>query len=169
MKSQNCHAREQVQGTLHHPPAQPTQQNRASNACTSARSVIIHPPNHPPHPRQQCGITCAPTPSSLRPALLSCSMCVTIAHANPFQAIRNKPFRNLARTTAGRSAGFTLPRQNALYCPNRIDAVYGVSAASWCWKCEKTPYLDQIARFLGFAAARLALRAAGKKTPILTK
>ena len=70
---------------------------------------MIHPPTHPPHPRQQRGITCAPTPSSLRPALLSCSMCVTIARANP---------------------GFTLPRQNALYCPNRIDAVYGVSAAS---------------------------------------
>ena len=111
MKSQNCHAREQVQGTLHPPAqhAQPTQQNKASNACTSARSVIIHPPTHPPHPRQQCGITCAPTPSSLRPALLSCSMCVTIAHANP---------------------GFTLPRKNALHCPNRIDVVYGVSTAS---------------------------------------
>ena len=80
-----------------------------------------------------------------------------------------EPFQNLASAAALCPAGFTLPRQNALHCPNRIDVVYGVSAAGWCWKRAKTLYLDQIARFLGCAAAGLALRAAGKKTPILTK
>ena len=41
-----------------------------------------------------------------------------------------EPFQNLAGAAALCPAGFTLPRQNALHCPNRIDVVYGVSAAS---------------------------------------
>ena len=66
------------------------------------------------------------------------------------------PFPTIAQTEP---AG-TLP-QPRLRCL-RADFHCGASAAGSCCGCKKTPYLGQIARNLGFAAAWIASRGHGK-------